>query len=113
MADKTKNAGGAPTSFNSVRSIWQQRANQTAKEKESQPPPSPSSKASAALGGVPSVDPFSGYGISFSPDNNHALVVSSSISASVLFFLRHQFSVFTLNMQGVNSVNDFSHLVCS
>jgi hypothetical protein len=77
MEGGKESTGGA--NFKSVRSIWQERANQTAREKEksdSQPPPSPSSKASAALGGGPVFDPFAGYGIAFMPDNTQALVVS-------------------------------------
>jgi hypothetical protein len=75
--------------FKSVRSIWQERANQTAREKEktdSQPPPSPSSKASAALGGGPVFDPFAGYGIAFMPDNGQALVVSVLARTSIFWY---------------------------
>ena len=73
-------SGAAPdggSSVKSLRNIWQQRADQTVKEKdkEQQPPPSPSSKASAALNNS-TFDPFSVYGITFTTDQGRNHVVS-------------------------------------
>jgi hypothetical protein len=71
-------------SVRNLRSMWQQRADQSTREKVDQPPPSPSSKASAAINAQNqgSFDPFTPYGISFTSDQNKALVVGFTLPAA-------------------------------
>jgi S1-C subfamily serine protease len=71
-------------SVRNLRSMWQQRADQSTREKIDQPPPSPSSKASAAINAQShaSFDPFTPYGISFTSDQNKALVVGFILPAA-------------------------------
>lgn len=72
-------------SVRNLRSMWQQRADQSNREKIDQPPPSPSSKASAAINAQShaSFDPFTPYGISFTSDQNKALVVCFILPAAL------------------------------